>query len=430
MFVKNNIFYFLTLILIFVTYFWVEKPEYDQLKNEINNRFIFKSIIADRIYLKNITLKRENENWSFGTYKSEQLDQQKINDFISRIKNLKVINIILDSAYIDINWSKFAITDVNNKNHELWIGQKQPYSEKFYIKYINEKYNEMILLVQDLTPQKEPIPDQLFNVNPYKRLKLINFINNNPIDLIKRKIFDNDNKFVEFEKNNGRFFKIEVPNLNLSSSNINKYNVDKNNLKNWYYAWINLTASNVLLENPKLELNFLGKIKTNKKNYDVFLSSKKNEEKVFLWDRENHLSYVYNTDDIPILFPSFQNFISRKFFPELVQKLDVKVDYDEKMINLQTNLINDQLSVKGDNTDKVKLGQLGKMIEFLFLDADYINWGNEMTILPENLIKMKIGDNKLIFGQAHGVVEVFDLLNKQSFFYRNLTFNKLVKNFR
>ena len=46
-----------------------------------------------------------------------------------------------------------------------------------------------------------------------------------------------------------------------------------------------------------------------------------------------------------------------------------------------------------------------------------------MTIIPEKIIRAEIDGSHYEIGQAHGIIEIFDIQNKISFFHKNQKFN-------
>ena len=129
----------------------------------------------------------------------------------------------------------------------------------------------------------------------------------------------------------------------------------------------------------------------------------------------------YEDEHLKFLLPNYQDFILKNILgKDSHQDIQVIINdkYDQKK-KLLGQIKNDQFYITSKVLEKKQLKLYGRVIESLFAEADYVNWGREMTINPEKKIDLQINSRKLTIGQAHGMIEIFDKIQKVSYFYRD-----------
>ncbi len=418
------------------SYFFIEKPAYEKAKELNFKAFELRDFKPIKIYAKNFTLELDTtlKEWFFLKGK-ESLDQKKIISFLSRMKKIRFEKPLKgEGSHLDF-LHQVKVEDIDGNTYEIEVGQKQLFSEKFYIRVSKNEENSRTYLVKDESPQVKPIPDELFDVNPYKRYALIQFMISVKEDLLNPLIFTNGADRVKFNRAGNRSFSIDVEKMNINSLGGHIYQFDKSKIKSWSVLIKNLEAKKSILrmDFPMTLFQQYGDLvfNTGEKSirYQVFIPKNNKKSEIAVLD-ETNLNYIkiMDIESLSIIFPYMQDFVDKKVFELKNRKMNISFESNRtKRFNFEAEVMGDSLIFKSDYLNNEDLKELGELTKILFYEADYVNFGNEMTILPEKSFELLINDRSFSIGHAHGVVEVYDTKNKLSFFHRKDQLNKLFK---
>ena len=134
-----------------------------------------------------------------------------------------------------------------NLKKRIEIGEKQLFSEKYYVKYISDLGEEEVYLVKDESPQIDPIPDEIFRVNPYKRHELIKFVQADIVSLIKTSLFNERTiENVLIEKNGGVPYSIDIEKKRVNSPTIHFSKFQNKKIVNWFQQFKNIRGDKVI----------------------------------------------------------------------------------------------------------------------------------------------------------------------------------------
>ena len=423
--VKLPFFSCLILVLtIIYSFFFIEKKEYLDFVNGQRKRYFLKDSNFEKIKNVSMLLVLKEKTWTAPSFPTVNVDQEVVENFLQRLKKLEIKKEFKNEKNVmELSYSNSIFLESNKLNVELSIGPKQLFSENFYLRYKDNTGRQKFLLVRDSSPQKDPLPDELFNVNPYKRLKLLNFINSSIEEVASKRIGSIDIEKVHIKRGAGREFFLQ--NEKITSDRLNVSSIqDVMKVNSWIESIKTISAhKTVSLTNIDLERGaYLGSISLDNglehKKYDVHLM-KDNNFFVLKAIDNSLLGYQFRTVHLDKVFPHLNYFFQKKIISEKESDLNLKIKTRSNSYNVNVKRESDQLLIRSKLNNRNKQYEVKQLITLFFKDADYVNMGNEMTISPDVTFNIHINGRDYKIGHAHGVTEIFDSLKNLSFFYRD-----------
>ena len=416
------------LLLLVGSYVFVEKPELDRYRKKNIKQRPFLSLNIQSIRINAGRLNFKNGHWLMENSSDLKIDQIHVNEFISRLKKLKVIKDV-DVGQFLLSWHEFSLV-VDNREIKVFVGEKQQFSERYYLR-MEKGGRAFHYLVEDSSPQKEAIPDELFNINPLKRQKVISFINKTKLQLVDTRIYLNESKNLHIQRRSGKQYTINISTGEVQYSVGKNFRTNKRNIRDWKNGITQIKPVQLLKEINMSELRELGATaglgKNGETNLNIYLRS---DGKIVARERSENFYRIYKDEHLKFLLPNYQDFILKNILGDEIDgefEVVINTDFDLQK-KLSAEIKNDQLFITSKEVEKKKMKNYGRVIESLFDEADYVNWGREMTINPEKKIDLQINKRKLIIGHAHGMIEVFDEAQEISYFYRdNILYKNLEK---
>ena len=432
------------LLLVFSTlgaYFFIELPEYKSLVESNRKLFFLRDIKISRIHFKNFCLEYRGDDagWVNPNSNENKIDEIKVEVFISRLRKLKMIKKVDRDHSYNLS-SKISLETPQGKLVELKLGDKQPFSERFYMSF-GEGNKKSIYLVQDTSPQVDAIPDYLFSINPLKHRALFTGFNSNNIDWVFDGIIETKPNVIKFAKNNAPTISIDLNSFNVASNSLRNHTstiIEKGKIKHWFEKIQTLRASKILKNWGSINKRYLGSMQFDHETHgvSVFVESRFGKE-VYLQKSGTHpngesLIKVFPIDNLKTIFPHVQDFIQKQLL-SYENGLEYQIEFLSDKNNsyeLLAKPVNEKLKIESTGISEKKLIILSQMTKKLFSDANYLNFGNELTIKPELSLKMKVNKKNYDYAYAHGVLEIFDHQNKMSFFYQDHKIKDLINEAR
>lgn len=401
------------------SYLFIEKPELDRYRKKTLNERPFLSFDIKSIIIHAGRLDLNNGKWVLQNSPEIKVDQLEVKKFIGRLKKLKIIKVV-DVSQFPLSWDEFSLI-VKNTKVKVFVGEKQQFSERYYLK-IKNAGKVVHYLVEDSSPQIEAIPDEVFKVNPLKRLKIISFINKTKLQLVDTNIYIDESQNISIQRRLGKKYTINLSEKKVQYAVGKNFLSNKQNIRDWKNGLTKIRPLKLLKDVIKNDLRELGIISGIGKNgegeLNVYLDPGGG---VIAKDNLESFYRQYEDEQLKFLLPNYQDFILKNILgKDSHQDIQVIINdkYDQKK-KLLGQIKNDQFYITSKVLEKKQLKLYGRVIESLFAEADYVNWGREMTINPEKKIDLQINSRKLTIGQAHGMIEIFDKIQKVSYFYRD-----------
>lgn len=421
MFNKVSITYYLLFFFLVFSYLFIEKPEYDKIKKNYESTLLINGLKIERIETENVLIYAdyETKKWSVKGIDIKNVNQQIINKFVKRLSKIRRMEDI-DLPEYDFDFKHwFKIND----DLKIFIGEKLPYDEKYYLKMVSKNI-ESIFLVKDDSPQLDPIADKLYDINPYKRLEIIKFTNFLLTDFIDLTILPDGINEISFKKDLGKSFVINLEKEDILNTKFKKFKIDKLKIKNWKKNINNFTAAKIHKYSPEsLQFkNKLGEISFNINNhkiiYSLYLTSEKEENSIAVTSSSDSYIRLVDSKDLKIIFPNEQDFLNKKII-DLQKNKNLNIEIKSRIKNVKFSGLIDTDSIIFETKGVEPLNLYSDMLKIFFKDASYVNVGDEMTILDENSFEIILNGHYLKVGHSHGIVEAFDPIDKVSYFYRD-----------
>lgn len=278
----------INILLVVLTYFFVEKDAVKKLGKNRQNDFLFsENLLKEQkeIQLNDFKLIKKKE-WIFEDRHLDQLlDQQFVTNILSQLSNIKIQR-TLPSEFSHNFLCSFRVGE-----YHFDIGEKVNYNDHFYVKLNGENF-----IVKDTTPQTHPLPKEIYRLNPYKHGKLLSFCKSDKIHLLKKYIFkDLDISNFKYSPSRGFVFSVDFKKFTGQPTPLNGHVYDKRKIAQFKKNLSMIQVDKYVIDRPFLDGEKIGQLEINNSKLDLFRADGQNFlflEKESLWTKVENIDLI------------------------------------------------------------------------------------------------------------------------------------------